>query len=104
MNRNMFLALVASVALMVVSAGSVAEAGRWYRGNSRGYTPYGYNGYNGFRGNYRGNYRGYYNPSYRYNYRPYGGWNGYGNNFYNPYSYGNGGYYGSNGAGIYFRF
>lgn len=104
MFRNMFLAIVASAALLAMSTGSVAEAGRWYRGYSRGNYNYGYNRYNGYRGNYRGNYRGYNHPGYRYNYPPYGGWNGYGNSYYNPYYYGNGASIGSNGAGLYFRF
>lgn len=107
MKRNMFLAFVASAALLMVSAGSVAEARHWNRGYSRGHVHY---GYNGFRGNYRTNY-GHYRPMYHYH-TPYRSWNGYGNTYYNPYynqyyspyRYGNGLYYGSNNAGIYFGF
>ncbi len=105
MKRNMLLAVIASAVLLMVSAGSVAEASRWNRGYARSNNYYGYNGFRGnYRSNPRTNYGGYYRPVYRNNYTPYRAWNGNGNTYNNPYNYGNGGYIGSNSAGLYFRF
>gem|GEM_PF-1397801 len=104
MKRNMLLAVLATAAFLMVSAGSVAEASRWNRGYSGASI---HHSQNGFRGNYRGNYGNYrpvYRPVYRTNYTPYRSWNGYRNNNYSPYNYGNRGYIGSNGPGLYFRF
>lgn len=101
MKRIMLLTVIAAAAMLMVFAGSVAEASRWNRRHSRANIHY---ANHGFQGNHQPNYRGYSRPVHRYNYTPYRSWNGYGNTYYNPYQYGNGAYYGSNRAGIYFRF